>query len=60
MSKGLKYVGKGNFLPGVPARDLTEAEAMYHGRETLIKSGLYVPKQDKPGPSETKAKKKDK
>lgn len=38
----LIYVGDGSFLPGVPARDLTEDEAREHGgvRE-LVKTGLY-------------------
>lgn len=37
---GLKYVG-GGFIAGVPARDLTEAEAGGYGRQRLIASGLY-------------------
>ena len=42
----LKYLGKG-FIPGVPARDLTEEEAQqYGGRLALIRSGLY--KDDHP------------
>jgi hypothetical protein len=39
----LRYVGEGNFLIGVPARDLNEAEALDHGGiELLAASGLYV------------------
>jgi hypothetical protein len=37
----LKYVGNGSFLPGVPARDLSDEEASKFGEEGLIKSGLY-------------------
>lgn len=38
----LKYVGAG-FLPGVPARDLTEAEVREHGGLRELKaSGLYA------------------
>lgn len=51
---GLKYVGKA-FLPGVPARDLSEAEVKKFGREDLLASGLYVEVEKK-----TSAKKEDK
>jgi len=37
----LKYVGNGSAIPGVPARDLTEAETSLHGKRRLVKSGLY-------------------
>jgi len=37
----LRYVGGGAFLPGVPARDLTEEEAKELGRKKLVASGLY-------------------
>lgn len=37
----LKYVGFG-FLPGVPARDLTDEEAKEYGRGRLLESGLYL------------------
>lgn len=37
---GLRYVGRG-FVPGVPARDLTEEEAEAYGREWLL--GLVDP-----------------
>jgi hypothetical protein len=36
----LKYLG-GGFLPKIPARDLTAAEAKKYGLEKLIASGLY-------------------
>ena len=44
----LKYVGKGAFLIGVPARDLTDEEIEKLGldKKALIKSGLY--EEDKP------------
>lgn len=39
---GLRYVGGGNWLPGVPARDLEGGEvAWYGGESVLISSGLY-------------------
>jgi hypothetical protein len=42
----LKYIG-GGFIPGVPARDLTEEEAkQYGGRLALIRTGRY--KSDQP------------
>jgi len=36
----LKYVGRA-WLPGVPARDLTEEEARDYDIDFLISSGLY-------------------
>jgi hypothetical protein len=49
----LKYMGKGAFIPGIPARDLTDEEverysqdyefAGIRGIEGLIASGLYAP-----------------
>jgi len=36
----LKYVGNG-WLPGVPARDLSDAEVKLYGEKRLIASGLY-------------------
>lgn len=39
----LRYVGEGDFLIGVPARDLNEAETLeYGGVELLVASGLYM------------------
>lgn len=49
----LIYLGGGHIL-GVPARNLTEAEAKIHGRERLLASGLYK-EQAKPKPSSNKA-----
>jgi hypothetical protein len=37
----LRYVG-GGFLPGVPARNLTDEEARVHGEAVLLASGYYV------------------
>lgn len=52
---GLNYVG-GGFLPGVPARDLTDEEVEEHGGErALLKSGLYEKESKKPGPKADKA-----
>ena len=46
----LKYVGKGAFLIGVPAHDLSDEEIEKRGldKEALIKSGLYEEVQPKP------------
>ena len=38
----LKYVGKGDYIPGIPARDLTAAEVRKYGEERLLKSKLYI------------------
>lgn len=39
----LKYIGEGAYLQGVPARDLTDAEASeFGGEEALAASGLYI------------------
>lgn len=37
----MKYIGNGNFLPNVPARDLTEEEVKQFGKKFLLDSGLY-------------------
>ena len=37
----LVYVGKGHWLPGIPARDLTSEEVEQHGKAKLLKTGLY-------------------
>jgi hypothetical protein len=37
----LKYIGKG-FMPGIPARDLSDEEVEKHGGiEFLVETGLY-------------------
>ncbi len=41
----LIYTGKGKFIPGVPARNLTAAEAKLYGKDRLLSSGLYVEKR---------------
>ena len=38
----MKYIGNGNFLPDVPARDLTKEEVKKFGKEFLLASGLYI------------------
>lgn len=44
---GLTYIGRGGFLPGVPARDMSAEEvAQYGGAKQLIRSGLYEPVKD--------------
>lgn len=50
----LKYTGD-SFIFGVPARDLTEAEARSHGVKRLLESGLYekADKAAKPEPKRT-------
>lgn len=50
----LKYIGKGSFIFGVPARDLSEAEARKHGVKKLLESGLYTRPTKKPKPAENK------
>lgn len=42
----LRYIGSG-FIPGVPARDLTDEEAARYGQDRLIDSGLYILAEDK-------------
>jgi hypothetical protein len=44
----LKYVGKGSFLVGVPARDLNTSEAKKFGIERLLNSNLYEEIKRKP------------
>lgn len=36
----LKYIGK-SIIPGIPARDLTKAEAKKHNEKLLLESGLW-------------------
>lgn len=58
---GLRYTGGGHggFLPGVPARDLTDAEVEALGGEAvLVKTGLYAPfeaKRATPTPANKRA-----
>ena len=37
----VKYIGDGTFLPGCPARDLSEEEVQRYGLSKLLVSGLY-------------------
>ena len=37
----VKYVGKGAWMIGVPARDLSAEEVKKFGEERLLKSNLY-------------------
>ena len=39
---GLKYIGDGTAIVGVPARDLTADEVQEHGRARLLSTRLYV------------------
>lgn len=39
---GMKYVGDGTCLVGVPARDLTKEEVLQFGAANLLASGLYA------------------
>ncbi len=52
----LNYIGKGAFLIGVPARDLSADEVrLYGGEEMLLSTGLYEKANDKPARSGKKA-----
>lgn len=42
------YTGNGNYIPDIPARDLTDDEAANFGAEFLASTGLYV--SDAPAP----------
>ncbi len=44
----VNYVGKGAWLIGVPARDLSASEVKHYGQDKLIASGLYVEVKRKP------------
>ncbi len=45
----LRYTGGGygGFLRDIPARDLTDEEAEKFGKESLVKSGLYIEEKQK-------------
>lgn len=38
----MKYVGKGAWIIGVPARDLSADEVRFYGKDKLEKCGLYA------------------
>ena len=44
----MKYVGKGSFLVGVPARDLNASEVKKFGLGKLLNSSLYEEIKRKP------------
>jgi hypothetical protein len=45
--KVFKYTGNGDFIPGVPARDITEGEAKSRGVLNLVElSPMYVLAQE--------------
>jgi hypothetical protein len=53
----LKYIGDG-FIPGVPARDLTDEEVeKCGGEEFLLSTGLYKKSKSKPQSKKEKAEK---
>lgn len=44
----LKYIGNGDFIPGIPARDLSDAEVKeFGGEHLLLHSGLYAKVDEK-------------
>lgn len=52
----LRYIGTGNWLPGVPARDLTDDEAAWlGGAGTLVATGLYEEHPAEPPARKTRA-----
>ena len=38
MTKVYKYIGNGDFVPGIPARDITEGEAIERGFLELVEA----------------------
>ena len=54
----VKYVGTG-FLPGVPARDMTNDEAREYNISRLLKSGLYQIQRPKRQPRKVEAEPKE-
>lgn len=44
----VRYIGNGNFVIGLPARDLNADEVRKFGIERLLKSGLYEEVKRKP------------
>lgn len=45
-----KYVGKGSFVTGIPARDISEEEAKEYDINSLEKSGLWIHETSKSKP----------
>lgn len=60
LAGGLRYVGAGAYIMGVPARDLSPDEAMKHAEaiERVAEAGqvLYVPAQTQEAPAGAKEK----
>ena len=51
----LKYVGKGRTVPGIPARDLTQADVdKFAGKHRLLKYGWWVEVKEKPSTGKAK------
>jgi hypothetical protein len=54
----LTYIGQGNFVPNVPARDLSAEEVKEYGGEVaLLETGLYEKPEEKTPRSKTKTSK---
>lgn len=53
----MKYIGNGEWLPGIPRRDLTAAEVEELGRDYLLSTGLYAEEEKKPAKKKKAAKK---
>lgn len=50
----LLYIGKGSFLPNIPARDLSAEEVSQFGKDLLLASGLYAEPVEKKTVSKNK------
>ena len=44
----LKYIGGGSYVPGIPARDLSESEVKEYGLDGLLATRLYEEIQSAP------------
>lgn len=56
----MKYIGNGNAIVGVPARDLTPEEVEKFGEAFLLESGLYEREKEKPAKVYKKQQESDK
>jgi hypothetical protein len=55
MNKGLKYIGKGDAVIGIPARDLSAEEVKHFGGvDFLISTGLYRADEPEKKPAKEK------
>jgi hypothetical protein len=52
---GMKYIGDGSTLVGVPPRDLTAEEVGEYGKQLLLESGLYAEFRKAYAPKPTKS-----